>query len=146
MSDKNSVVLDRFKALVDNSGKTRQEIAQIIGCDTSTVTKQYNGDMKISVDYLVKYAKLFEVSTDYLLGLTIFPSIKEVKYYSGKIICIEKTVSFPGMCITPSFTIGKIYEVLDGEVIDDNGVNFYPFKTLREINKVMNAKFIKLVE
>lgn len=68
--DKNGVIIKRFQDLVDSSGKTRQTIAKDLNCDTSTVTKQYNGDMKISVDYLVKYAKYFDVSTDYLLGLS----------------------------------------------------------------------------
>ena len=68
--DKNSVIIERFQELVNSSGKTRQTIAKDLSCDTSTVTKQYNGDMNISVDYLVKYAKYFNVSTDYLLGLT----------------------------------------------------------------------------
>ena len=70
MCEKNGVKLERFKRLVEESKKTRQMIAQDIGCDTSTVTKQYNGDMKISVDYLVKYARYFGVSADYLLGLS----------------------------------------------------------------------------
>ena len=70
MSDKNNVVLKRFQKLIDTSGMTRQAIARDIGCDTSTVTKQYNGDLKISVDYLVKYAYYFSVSADYLLGLS----------------------------------------------------------------------------
>ena len=69
MCDKNNVILERFQELIRDSGKTRQVIAQEIGCDTSTVTKQFNGDMKISVDYLVKYARYFHVSTDYLLGM-----------------------------------------------------------------------------
>lgn len=67
--DKNNVILERFQELIRDSGKTRQVIAQKIGCDTSTVTKQFNGDMKISVNYLVKYARYFHVSTDYLLGM-----------------------------------------------------------------------------
>lgn len=70
MCDKNNVILERFQELIKDSGKTRQAIAQDIGCDTSTVTKQFNGDMNISVDYLVKYARYFGVSADYLLGLT----------------------------------------------------------------------------
>lgn len=85
--DKNSVILERFQKLISDSGNTRQTIAQAIGCDTSTVTKQYNGDMKISVDYLVKYARYFGVSTDYLLGLTDSPTtdidLRSVCEYTG---------------------------------------------------------------
>ena len=85
--DKNNVVLDRFQELVRNSGKTRQAIARDISCDTSTVTKQFNGDMKISVDYLVKYAKYFNVSADYLLGLSNAPTankdVQDICDYTG---------------------------------------------------------------
>lgn len=87
MCDKNNVILERFQELIRDSGKTRQVIAQDIGCDTSTVTKQFNGDMKISVDYLVKYARYFGVSTDYLLGLQKEPtSNKDISFiceYTG---------------------------------------------------------------
>ena len=78
---KNSVVLERLKALIDNSGKSRQVIARDLGFDTSTVTKQYNGDIKLSVDSVVKYAKYFRVSTDYLLGLSLDPTTDKDKAY-----------------------------------------------------------------
>ena len=70
MSDKNSVILKRLVELIDNAGVPRQTIADEIGCDVSTVTKHYNGDRNITIDYVVKYAKYFNVSADYLLGLS----------------------------------------------------------------------------
>ena len=68
MSDKNIIDLQNFRALVDK--KTREEIAKGIGCDTSLVTKHYNGDRNITLEYAIKYAKFFDVSVDYLIGLT----------------------------------------------------------------------------
>ena len=68
MSDKNRIILERLKKLIDTT--TREEIAQAFGCDTSLITKHYNGNREITVDYVVKYAKYFGVSTDYLLGIT----------------------------------------------------------------------------
>lgn len=67
MTDKK---LERLRKLIDNSGKTRQELATALECDTSMVTKHYNGDRAVSVDFLVKYARYFNVTTDYLLGLS----------------------------------------------------------------------------
>ena len=67
------VQLERLKKLIDSS--TREEIADKIGCDQSLVTKHYNGERKVTVDYVVKYAKHFQVSTDYLLGLTEYKSV-----------------------------------------------------------------------
>ncbi|MBQ8943893.1 MAG: helix-turn-helix transcriptional regulator [Clostridia bacterium] len=66
----NSIITSRLKPLIDNSGKTNNDIAVAIGCDKSLVTKHYNGDKTISLDFIIKYAKYFNVSTDYLLGLT----------------------------------------------------------------------------
>lgn len=67
MADKK---LERLRKLIDRSKKTRQELATALGCDTSMVTKHYNGDRAVSVDFLVKYAQYFNVTTDYLLGLS----------------------------------------------------------------------------
>lgn len=87
MQDKNGVVLERFKQLIDNSGKARQEMAKDLKCDTSTITKHYNGDRGITADYLKKYALYFGVSADYLLGLsnaaTTETSIQAISKYTG---------------------------------------------------------------
>ena len=69
MCDKNITTV-RLKRLIENSGKTRKEIAEQLKCDTSTITKHYNGDRDITTDFLIKYANLFDVSADYLLGLS----------------------------------------------------------------------------
>lgn len=73
MSDKQGLVLDRLKQLID-SKQSRQVIATELGCDVSTITKHYNGDRAVTIDYLVKYARYFDVSTDYLLGLAKEPT------------------------------------------------------------------------
>lgn len=81
MSDKNNIVLKRFRKLIEDSGKTRQAVAKDLNCDTSTVTKHFNGDLNISVDYLVKYSKYFNVSSDYLLGLSSAPASNKDENY-----------------------------------------------------------------
>ena len=87
MCDKNSIDIKRFQELMDNSGKTRPTIAKDLGCDTSTITKHYNGDRGVTTDYLIKYAKYFNVSADYLLGLSnakpIEPEIQDISKYTG---------------------------------------------------------------
>ncbi len=74
MSDKKSGInLERLKSLIDKE-KSRQVIADKIGCDVSLITKHYNGDRSVTIDYLKKYANYFEVSSDYLLGLSDAPT------------------------------------------------------------------------
>ena len=67
-SCKNTIMIDRLKKLIDKY--TREEIATGIGCDTSLVTKHYNEDRTVTLEYLAKYCAFFHVSADYLLGLT----------------------------------------------------------------------------
>lgn len=81
MCDNSSVILKRFRELMDNSGKSRQEIAKEFGCDASTITKHYNGDRGLTTDQLIKYAKLFNVSADYMLGLASDATTDKDKAY-----------------------------------------------------------------
>lgn len=77
------IILDRLRKLIDDSGKSRPQIAKDLKCDASTITKHYNGDRGITSDFVVKYAKYFNVSTDYLLGLTDTPTIdKDLRFVS----------------------------------------------------------------
>ena len=89
MSDKNKckniILIDRLKKLIDT--KTREEIANDLGCDISTITKHYTEDRAVTTEYLVKYARYFHVSADYLLGLSdVATTDKDIQFicdYTG---------------------------------------------------------------
>ena len=68
IEQKNSFNLENLRKLIDT--KTREEIATALKCDTSLITKHYNDQRIITVDYLIKYAGYFNVSVDYLLNKT----------------------------------------------------------------------------
>lgn len=57
-----------LKDAIDKSGMTREQIAESVGCDTSSITKYYNGDRYPKTDIIIRLAELFNCSTDYLLG------------------------------------------------------------------------------
>ena len=61
---------NNLKAAIANSGMTREQIAEKVGCDTSSITKYCNGDRYPKTDIIIKLAELFNCSTDYLLGVT----------------------------------------------------------------------------
>lgn len=68
-----NITTQRFRELIDNEKYAkvpRAEIAKALNCDTSTITKYYNGQRQLSVDSIIKFSKYFNVSSDYLLGLT----------------------------------------------------------------------------
>lgn len=90
MRDDN-ITITRFRKLVDKE-KSRDSMSkkmaeQGLNCNTSTITKHYNGDRTISTEYVIKYAKYFGVSTDYLLGLsnvsTTETDIRMINEYTG---------------------------------------------------------------
>ena len=66
----------------------------------------------------------------------------EPKYYNGKVVCVKS--------ITPSLTVGKIYEVKDGQFKDDDG-DVMPLyngriKSFEDFDKYFVSSFIKIVE
>lgn len=71
------ITTERIREIIDKSGLTREAIASGIGMDASTVTKYYNGDRNLTVDAVVRFSKFFNVSADYILGLSRFEIIDE---------------------------------------------------------------------
>lgn len=51
-------------------GWTQVQLAQKLNITKQTVSNWENDNIQPSVDMLIKLAKIFNVSTDYLLGLT----------------------------------------------------------------------------
>lgn len=60
---------DKIKALRLDLGLTQKELANKIGSTAKNIWAYENGTAKPPYDVLIEYAKLFDVSTDYLLGL-----------------------------------------------------------------------------
>lgn len=86
---------ERLRKLIDekaNMGIPREKIAEEFGCDTSTITKHYNDNSPVDVEFLYKYAKYFNVSADYLLGFSDVKSADpDDRAICEKIGCSEDT-------------------------------------------------------
>lgn len=59
------------------------------------------------------------------------------KWFNGKVVCVKGNLSF---------TAGKIYDVVDGTLIDNVGDKFYYFTDVNDMNSRMKAQFIEVVE
>lgn len=64
----NSVFPTRFRELL--KGHTQKEIAELCGVKPQSVSLWLNGSTRPDILYLAKIAEFFNVSTDYLLGLS----------------------------------------------------------------------------
>ncbi len=60
----------RIRNLREDSDKTQKEVAEYLFCDQSLYSKYERGLRDVPVSIIIKLAKLYETSTDYILGLT----------------------------------------------------------------------------
>lgn len=49
---------------------TQSDVAQYLGCSQRVYCNYEHGEVNLPLDYLVKLAKLYNTSIDYILGLT----------------------------------------------------------------------------
>ena len=54
----------------EDSDLTQQYIADYLHCDQSQYSKYERGERELPLNLLVKLARFYNVSTDYLIGLT----------------------------------------------------------------------------
>lgn len=73
--------MNNLKAARKAKGMTQTEVAKAIGLTQNGYSYWENGKAKIDKDQLIKLATLFEVSTDYLLGVeskeTPIPTVED---------------------------------------------------------------------
>lgn len=70
-----NMIADRIKSLREQQNKTQAELAKILGITRSSVNAWEMGISVPSTQYIVELANIFEVSTDYLLGVKKSASI-----------------------------------------------------------------------
>ena len=60
----------RLKELIQRRNMTYAQLARALGGSTAQVSDMANGKAGTSIEWLYKLCQTFEVSADYLLGLT----------------------------------------------------------------------------
>ena len=61
----------RIKDLREDNNKTQKELASLLGLQQNSYSQIENEVNNLQVDHLIKLAKFYNTSTDYILGLTI---------------------------------------------------------------------------
>lgn len=59
----------RIKELREENGLTQQAVADYLNVKQNTYSQYENGKRQLSVDVLIKLAKFYKVTTDYILEL-----------------------------------------------------------------------------
>lgn len=65
--------LKRLKDLRENNDLKQTEIAEFLGIKQTVYSRYERGFQNIPLEYLIKLAEKYNVSTDYILGLTDNP-------------------------------------------------------------------------
>ena len=60
----------RLKDLREDSDLKQKEIAEYLHIKQNTYSQYENGQRQLPIDVLIKLAKYYNVSTDYILGLS----------------------------------------------------------------------------
>ena len=60
----------RIRNLREDNDYTQKEIAQFLNCTQQTYSRYETGEITIDIYSLIKLAKFYDVSLDYLVGLT----------------------------------------------------------------------------
>lgn len=66
----NVITGERLRALREDSDLTQREIAAMLNCSQVSYSHYEIGRRDIPIDYLVILADFYNVSVDYILGLT----------------------------------------------------------------------------
>ncbi len=63
-------IISRLKELRLENGVTQQQLSEMLNIKQNTYSQYENASRQIPIDILVKLAKYYEVSVDYILNLT----------------------------------------------------------------------------
>lgn len=63
-----------LKSLREDNDLTQQDIANYLNCSQTAYSKWEKGQRDITIDKLIKLAKFYNVSLDYIAGLTKNPT------------------------------------------------------------------------
>ena len=106
--------------------------------DTVTVSRWHDEDeYDVGTAAYEVVKKMFSIK-DKAVGKVNDTAIKELEWFNGKVVCIQSA--------SPSFTRGKIYQVTNGELADNEGFVYERFTDVAEMNRRMNSRFIEVVE
>ena len=60
----------RVRDLREDMDKTQKEVAEMLNMQLTTYGEYERQDRRVPADFIIKIAKLYNVSCDYVLGLT----------------------------------------------------------------------------
>ena len=116
--------IKKITNLIEKKGMQQKDFEKDLELPKNVVSEWKKGRVKPSIEHITKIAKYFNVSTDYLLGLSDFypnenPEDLHPIYRRIRDICIENGDKIADMCVAITGSQQKIPAFEDGSIIDD---------------------------
>lgn len=103
--------------------------------DTATVSRWHEEDeYDIGVAAYEAIKQMFDIKDKKIEKVS--DNKTTPKRFNGKVVCVKGNLSF---------TTGRIYDVVDGALIDNVGDKFYYFTDVNDMNSRMKAQFIEVI-
>jgi len=83
----------RLKELRERKKLQQDQVAKLLSVNKSAISLYESGMRQPSLDMLIAYARLFKVSTDYLLGVSEMRSLDVAGLTEQQITVIEELIS-----------------------------------------------------
>ena len=106
----------RLKELRTKKGWTIEDVAEMIDVGRSTYAGYETEDRKPPIQNLIKLSNLFNVSVDYILGLTVEPDIKDIEHDASKYLK-KDNLNWNGVPLSDE-ELGPIIDLLEVIVRD----------------------------
>lgn len=90
------IFIKRLIELMEEKDMTQCELANLIGTTNVTISRYISGDRSPRIEIIVKIAEVFNVSIDYLLGLSSTRFINNFSNYSD-LSKVEYTINELGL-------------------------------------------------
>ena len=103
--------------------------------DTATVSRWHDEDeYDVGTAAYEAIKQMFDIK-DKKIG-KVSDNKTTPKWFNGKVVCVKGNLSF---------TTGRIYDVVDGALIDNVGDKFCYFTDVNDMNSRMKAQFIEVI-
>ena len=146
-------VIRRITALMSDAGMTMRDFTEAIGVHATTVTEWKKGRTRPSVDHVRCIAKLFNVSTDYIINGTDYKSspASEIDVSPSHMLSVFSQLSHEHKLIVASFMVDCIRFINEETSEDASALSAEDEESVDDLLQDFHSKYgksgaIKLTE
>ena len=84
------IFVERLSALLEEKNITQLQFSKEIGVSNVTISRYLTGERRPQIDVAIKMANFFNVSLDYLMGISLAKNFTDSKVFDKNLIKSDK--------------------------------------------------------